>query len=115
MRAFFNTQIKLLAVFVLMAALSQYCRAEPEFLNSDINSSESTSQTLVEPTPKNEVVLPRISPAEAAELVRRKTGGQVMSVNTQQRSTGIVYGVKVLNAGRMKIIHVDGQTGNFTN
>lgn len=58
---------------------------------------------------------PSISPAEAAELVRNKVGGQVMSVNTRQDDTGVVYGVKVLNAGRMRVINVDGQTGKLLN
>ncbi len=58
---------------------------------------------------------PSISPAEAAELVRNEVGGQVMSVNTQQDDTGVVYGVKVLNAGRMRVINVDGQTGQLLN
>lgn len=56
---------------------------------------------------------PEISPAEAAEVVRKKVGGQVMSVNTQHRETGVVYGVKVLNDGRMRVIHVDGNTGRL--
>ncbi len=58
---------------------------------------------------------PKLSPAEAAELVRKKVGGQVMSVNTQQHDSGVVYGVKVLNDGRMRVIHVDGQTGRLLN
>lgn len=58
---------------------------------------------------------PNLTPAEAAELVRNKVGGQVMSVHTQQHDTGVVYGVKVLNAGRMRVINVDGQTGQLLN
>jgi hypothetical protein len=58
---------------------------------------------------------PTLSPAEAAELVRNKVGGQVMSVNTRQDDTGVVYGVKVLNAGRMRVINIDGQTGQLLN
>lgn len=58
---------------------------------------------------------PAISPAEAAELVRTKVGGQVMSVNTRHDDTGVVYGVKTLNAGRMRVINVDGQTGQLLN
>lgn len=58
---------------------------------------------------------PKLSPAEAAELVRKKVGGQVMSVNTQQHDSGVVYGVKVLHDGRMRVIHVDGQTGRLLN
>jgi uncharacterized membrane protein YkoI len=38
-----------------------------------------------------------------------------MSVNTQQDDTRVVYGVKVLNAGRMRVINVDGQTGQLLN
>lgn len=58
---------------------------------------------------------PKLSPAEAAELVRNKVGGQVMSVNVRNNDSGIIYGVKVLNAGRMRVINVDGQTGQLLN
>jgi hypothetical protein len=68
------------------------------------------ADTFAPPTPA-----PKLSPAEAAELVRNKVGGQVMSVNTQENDTGVVYGVKVLNAGRMRVINVDGQTGQLLN
>jgi hypothetical protein len=68
------------------------------------------ADTFSPPTPA-----PTLSPAEAAELVRNKVGGQVMSVNTRQDDTGVVYGVKVLNAGRMRVINVDGQTGQLLN
>jgi uncharacterized membrane protein YkoI len=66
--------------------------------------------TIIHPAPA-----PKLSPAQAAEVVRDKVGGQVMSVNTQQNDTGVVYGVKVLNAGRMRVINVDGQTGKLLN
>lgn len=76
----------------------------------------STDNTLIDTdTIAHPVQAPKLSPAEAAELVRNKVGGQVMSVNTQHNDNGTVYGVKVLNAGRMRIINVDGQTGQLLN
>lgn len=56
---------------------------------------------------------PKITPAQAADLVRRSTGGQVMNVNTEQTEAGLIYGVKVLNSGRMRVIRVDSQTGKI--
>ncbi len=78
--------------------------------SSDADNSLIDTDTIAPTAPE-----PSISPAEAAELVRNKVGGQVMSVNTQQDDTGVVYGVKVLNAGRMRVINVDGQTGQLLN
>src|SRR6187431_911573 len=78
--------------------------------------SSAADNSLIDPnTIVHPAHAPRLSPAEAAELVRDKVGGQVMSVNTQQNDTGVVYGVKVLNAGRMRVINVDGQTGQLLN
>lgn len=76
--------------------------------SSKPDNSLIDTDTIVPPAPK-------LSPAEAAELVRTKVGGQVMSVSTHHRDTGVIYGVKVLNAGRMRVINVDGQTGRLLN
>lgn len=76
--------------------------------SSEADNSLIDSNTIDTPEPE-------ISPAEAAEVVRKKIGGQVMSVNTQQLDSGVVYGVKVLNDGRMRVIHVDGHTGHLLN
>jgi hypothetical protein len=78
-------------------------------------SSEADNSLIDTDTIAPTVPEPKLSPAEAAELVRNKMGGQVMSVNIQQNDTGVTYGVKVLNAGRMRIINVDGQTGQLLN
>lgn len=77
--------------------------------SSEIDTSLIDADDIVAP------VTPKVSPAEAAELVRDKVGGQVMSVHTQQNDTGVIYGVKVLNAGRMRVINVDGETGQLLN
>lgn len=58
---------------------------------------------------------PKLTPAQAAALVRSKVGGQVMSVNSMRGESGIIYGVKVLNDGRMRVINVDSQTGQLLN
>lgn len=88
-----------------------------ELIGGDMGLPSSTpDNSLINPdNVKPSLPAPQISPAEAAELVRKKVGGQVMSVNTQQRDSGVVYGVKVLNDGRMRVIHVDGQTGRLLN
>ena len=91
--------------------------AEPDFLAGDMGLASSTpGNSMIDSSSiNNDVQPPKITPAQAADLVRRSTGGQVMSVNSQRTETGIVYGVKVLNSGRMKVVHVDGQTGQIVN
>jgi uncharacterized membrane protein YkoI len=88
-----------------------------ELIGGDMGlpSSEADNNLIDTDTIAPTATEPKLSPAEAAELVRNKVGGQVMSVNTQQDDTGVVYGVKVLNAGRMRVINVDGQTGQLLN
>ncbi len=103
---------------VSVLLVSQTGIAEPDLIGNDIGISSSASGNNLfdsntdntQPPPP-----PKLSPAEAADLVRRKVGGQVMSVSTQQNDSGVVYGVKVLNAGRMRVIHVDGQNGQLLN
>lgn len=96
--------------------------AEPDLLGGDMGISTSTPTNDMidsrridnDPIPSDPPP-PQITPAQAAELVRRSTGGQVMSVNSQQTENGVVYGVKVLNSGRMKVVRVHGQTGQIIN
>lgn len=91
--------------------------ADPSLLEGDMGlASSAPSNSLIdnqnlsdEPTP------PKFSPAQAAALVRTKVGGQVMSVNSMRGESGVIYGVKVLNGGRMRVINVDGQTGQLLN
>ena len=100
-------------VFALLAAPS--ASADPDFLDGDMGlPSSSPANSMIDSSSINNAPQPpRITPAQAADLVRRSTGGQVMSVNSQQTETGVVYGVKVLNSGRMKVVRVDGQTGEI--
>lgn len=108
-------------VLAMLILISLPGLAEPDLLGGDLGLPSSTSDHLhdkslinpdnIKPTPTE----PRFTPAEAAELVRNKVGGQVMSVNTLHNDDGVVYGVKVLNAGRMRVINVDGQTGQLLN
>ena len=102
-----------LLAFVLIAA--QPAVAEPDFLDGDMGlASSSPGNSMIDSSSIiSEAQPPTITPAQAADLVRRATGGQVMSVNSQQTETGVVYGVKVLNSGRMKVVRVDGQTGQI--
>lgn len=112
---FSHQPLTLLATLLLTCQLS--IAQTKDLIGGDMGlpSSEADNSLIdtdkVAPPPAT----PNISPAEAAELVRNKVGGQVMSVHTQQNDTGVVYGVKVLNAGRMRVINVDGQTGQLLN
>jgi uncharacterized membrane protein YkoI len=38
-----------------------------------------------------------------------------MNVSSQQTDNGLIYGVKVLNNGRMRIIQVDANSGQMLN
>ncbi|MEN0038488.1 MAG: hypothetical protein AAGC78_15530 [Cellvibrio sp.] len=95
--------------------------AEPDLLGGDLglpssNANDLHEKSLINPDKiKTAPAEPKFTPAEAAELVRNKVGGQVMSVNTLHNDDGVIYGVKVLNAGRMRVIKVDGQTGQLLN
>ncbi len=104
-----------LLALVLMAALPG--NAEPDLLDGDMGlQSSSPGNNMIDSDSINSAPLPpKITPAQAADLVRRSTGGQVMSINSQQTENGVVYGVKVLNSGRMRVVRVDGQTGQILN
>lgn len=99
--------------FALIAA--PLASADPDFLDGDMGlPSSSPANSMIDSSSiNNEAQPPKITPAQAADLVRRATGGQVMSVNSQHTETGVIYGVKVLNSGRMKVVRVDGQTGEI--
>jgi hypothetical protein len=77
-------------------------------VNNMVDDSRNSSRNAEPPAPK-------ITPAEAAERVRRATGGQVMGVNSLRTENGLVYGVKVLNSGHMRVVRVDSQTGQIIN
>lgn len=94
--------------------------AEPDLLSGDMGlPSSSTGNNLIDNSGTGDSTPPppppKITPAQAADLVRRSTGGQVMSVNSQQTEAGVVYGVKVLNSGRMRVVRVNGHTGQIIN
>ncbi|WP_039914939.1 PepSY domain-containing protein [Cellvibrio mixtus] len=104
-----------LLALALMATLPAI--AEPDLLDGDMGlQSSSPGNGMIDSGNINsEPAPPKITPAQAADLVRRATGGQVMSINSQQTETGVIYGVKVLNSGRMRVVRVDGQTGQILN
>lgn len=77
-------------------------------------ASSAAAQNLLE-NPAPAAAAPLLTPAQAAALVRNQLGGQVMSVSSQSVESGVVYGVKLLNGGRMRIIHVDAHTGQLLN
>jgi uncharacterized membrane protein YkoI len=103
----------LLAIALLLVVLP--ARAEPDLLGGDMGLAASApGHNMIDGgSISTEPPAPKITPAQAAELVRRSTGGQVMGVNRLRTDTGVVYGVKVLNSGRMRIVRVDGQTGQI--
>lgn len=102
----------------LLLTFSSCSLANPDLLEGDMGLASSTAGThLIDSESINSDAppSPKLSPAQAASLVRAKVGGQVMSVNSQQGESGVIYGVKVLNGGRMRVINVDGQTGQLLN
>lgn len=108
--------------FVLLVALftgtASLASAEPDLLGGDLNLPQSSlGNTLIDDSTINTdtpSTSAQITPAQAADLVRRHTGGQIMSVNSLRTETGVIYGVKVLhNSGRMRVMRVDGQTGKI--
>lgn len=54
-----------------------------------------------------------IGPDQAAAIVRDHTGGRVLGVRAVQRNGRIVYQVKVLKNGHVRIYNVDGSSGNI--
>jgi uncharacterized membrane protein YkoI len=100
-----------------LALASSQALADPSLLEGDMGlASSAPSNSLIDnQSLPDEPAPPKFSPAQAAALVRTKVGGQVMSVNSQRGESGVIYGVKVLNGGRMRVINVDGQTGQLLN
>lgn len=91
--------------------------AQPEFIGGDLGIAENDgkeSNSMLESS-ESAAPAPNYSPADAADKVRAKVGGQIINVSTRHHDNGVIYNVKVLNSGRMKIIYVDGQTGQLLN
>lgn len=117
-----NTFIKPMQYFfpltLLLALLvTPTAWAQPEFIGGDLGMPETEGKESNSMLGSSESAppTPNYSPADAADKVRAKVGGQIINVNTQHHDNGVIYNVKVLNSGRMKIIHVDGQTGQLLN
>jgi uncharacterized membrane protein YkoI len=104
----------LLAAVVLI--LCQTSQAD-ELFQGDLGLPDQgqSNSLIAPPVAEDEPLEPQLTPADAANLVRQQTGGQVMSVSTKQLQSGTVYGVKILNSGRMRVVLVDGQTGELIN
>ncbi len=107
----------LLSLGFICSSIAQSSLADDSLLDGDMGfASSATGNSLIDSSVRaDEPAQPKLSPAQAAALVRSKVGGQVMSVNSQRSDSGIIYGVKVLNDGRMRVINVDGQTGQLLN
>nr|WP_324258425.1 PepSY domain-containing protein [Cellvibrio fontiphilus] len=107
----------LLSLTIVGLLSSPNLLADDSLLDGDmgLTSSAPGNQLIDSASTDDETTPPRLSPAQAASLVRAKVGGQIMSVNSLRSESGVIYGVKVLNDGRMRIINVDGQTGQLLN
>lgn len=55
-----------------------------------------------------------IGPDEAAAIVRARTGGRVLGVRAMRRGDRVVYRVKVLDKGYVRIYRVDGRSGSVS-
>ncbi len=92
---------RLVLVLCMAAALTA---APAVFANH--GGGESSRNKLVQ-------VAPEIGPDEAAAMVRSRTGGKVLSVRTVQRGGRLVYRVKVLKGGHVRIYAVDARSGSI--
>lgn len=117
-RLFRPAASSLLAVVFLLSPLS--ASANPDLIGGDLGASTSKppvnkmlDDSAVGSSAKAEPPAPKITPAQAADQVRRATGGQVMGVSSMRTERGLVYGVKVLNSGHMRVVRVDSQTGQI--
>ncbi len=54
-----------------------------------------------------------IGPDQAAAIVRDRTGGRVLGVRAVERNGRVIYQVKVLKNGHVRIYNVDGSSGNI--
>ena len=54
-----------------------------------------------------------IGPDQAAAIVRDRTGGRVLGVRAVERNGRIIYQVKVLKNGHVRVYNVDGSSGNI--
>ncbi len=57
---------------------------------------------------------PRISAGQAAAIVQRRFGGQVVDVDTVQSGGRVIYRVRILqDDGRVRTVRVNGETGEI--
>jgi hypothetical protein len=108
----------LLGLFIFSACLlAPNVNAEKDLLGGDMGLPSSTQgQSLIDSSDiRSRQSTPNFSPAQAAERVRSRMGGKVISVNTETTDSSVIYDVKLLNNGNMKIIQVDGNTGQLLN
>ncbi|MGN0920294.1 MAG: PepSY domain-containing protein [Cellvibrio sp.] len=113
--------MKLLFRSILAALIGLSSLASVADTSSPNNAQSSSSAPITlpdEPAPQGNgaravapTKAPTLSQADAANIVRTQTGGQVMAVQPRQMSGRTFYAVKVLSNGRMRTIMVDGDTG----
>lgn len=57
---------------------------------------------------------PRISAGQAASIVQRRYGGQVVDVDMRQSGGRVIYRVRILqDDGRIRTVRVNGETGEI--
>lgn len=55
----------------------------------------------------------RVSRDQAADMVRRRTGGKVIGASTQRSGDRVTYRIKVLVDGNVRTYSVDGTSGSI--
>jgi uncharacterized membrane protein YkoI len=107
----------ILAALISFASIASFADESRSSNTRPKQASSSKSITLPEVPASNSaaaraIAPPSLSQADAANIVRNKTGGQVMAVQPRVVNGRTHYAVKVLSEGRMRTIHVDGDSGN---
>lgn len=103
--------MRYLALFVV-ATMSLHAVAADPILPDQISPEYNAQQDDSFFSHPQKLTEPLLSAAEVANLVETLYPGQVINVSLQTGS--ILYGVKILNNGHMKIIYVDANNGKIS-
>ncbi|MDA3919602.1 MAG: PepSY domain-containing protein [Salinisphaera sp.] len=77
--------------------------AHPQWIrvSSQGNASEKSR------TPRNQQSEPAIGPYDAAQRARQQYGGRVLNVVLEHGPSGPYYQVKLLDRGRVRVVHIN--------
>jgi uncharacterized membrane protein YkoI len=89
----------------------------PDNITAETQDNSSQTNEFINPrhqfdNTEDKKILPKLSAAEAADIIDKNFSGQIVSVNLQE--DGLIYAIKVLNNGHMKTLYVDANNGRIS-